>query len=129
MSRVKHAVSSRRRRKAVLKRAKGNYGGRSRLYRTAKETVARALVYSYRDRKVKKRNFRMLWIARINAACRLNAISYSRFMNGLKKMKAAIDRKVLADMAVNDAPAFVKLVEMAKKAPATALPAGPGRRK
>lgn len=118
MSRVKHAVSSRRRRKAVLKRAKGNYGGRSRLYRTAKETVARALAYSYRDRKARKRTFRKLWIARINAACRLHAISYSRFMNGLKKIKAAIDRKILADMAVNDAAAFAKLVDMAKKPPA-----------
>ncbi len=118
MPRVKHAVSSRRRRKAVLKRAKGNYGGRSRLYRTAKETVARAMAYSYRDRKVKKRNFRKLWIARINAACREHAVSYSRFMNGLKKIKAEIDRKMLADMAVNDALSFAKLVEMVKAAPA-----------
>ncbi|MDD5680522.1 MAG: 50S ribosomal protein L20 [Candidatus Omnitrophica bacterium] len=118
MARVKHAVSSRRRRKAVLKRAKGNYGGRGGLYRTAKETVARSLAYSYRDRKAKKRTFRKLWIARINAACRLHAISYSQFMNGLKRMKAAIDRKVLADMAVNDALAFARLVDMAKKAPA-----------
>ena len=117
MPRVKHAVSSRRRRKAVLKRAKGNYAGRGKLYRTAKETVARSLVYSYRDRKVKKRTFRALWIARINAACRINGISYNRFMNGLRKMKAAIDRKVLADMAVNDTPAFAKLADMAKKVP------------
>jgi len=118
MARVKHAVSSRRRRKAVLKKAKGGYGGRSRLYRTAKETVARAMAYSYRDRKAKKRTFRKLWIARINAACRMHGISYSRFMNGLKKVKAAIDRKILADMAVNDGVAFAKLVEMTKKAPA-----------
>ena len=115
MARVKHAVSSRRRRKAVLKRAKGGYGGRSRLYRTAKETVARAMAYSYRDRKVKKRTFRRLWIARINAACRQQGISYSKFMSGLRKIKAAIDRKILADMAVNDAPSFLKLVEMVKK--------------
>lgn len=122
MPRVKHAVSSRRRRKAVLKRAKGGYGGRSRLYRTAKETVARAMAYSYRDRKVKKRTFRRLWIARINAACRMQGISYSKFMSGLRKIKAAIDRKILADMAVNDAPSFVKLVEAVKKAPASARP-------
>ena len=86
MPRVKHAVSSRRRRKAVLKRAKGGYGGRSRLYRTAKETVARAMAYSYRDRKVKKRTFRRLWIARINAACRMQGISYSRFMRDRKSV-------------------------------------------
>jgi large subunit ribosomal protein L20 len=115
MPRVKHAVSSRRRRKAVLKRAKGNYGGRSRLYRTAKETVARSLAYSYRDRKAKKRTFRMLWIARINAACRAHGISYSRFMNGLKKIKSAIDRKMLAEMAVHDASSFAKLADMVKK--------------
>ena len=122
MARVKHAVSSRRRRKAVLKRAKGGYGGRSKLYRTAKETVMRAMAYSYRDRKVKKRTFRRLWIARINAACRMQGISYSKFMNGLRKIKAAIDRKILADMAVNDMPSFVKLVEAVKKAPASARP-------
>jgi large subunit ribosomal protein L20 len=120
MARVKHAVSSRRRRKAVMKKAKGQYGGRSRLYRTAKESVARAMAYSYRDRKAKKRSFRRLWIARINAACRIHDISYSRFMNGLRRIKAAIDRKILADMALNDAVAFARLVEMAKKAPATA---------
>lgn len=119
MARVKHAVSSRRRRKAVLKRAKGGYGGRSKLYRTAKETVARAMAYSYRDRKVKKRSFRRLWIARINAACRMRGISYSKFMNGLKKIKAAVDRKILADMALNDAVSFAKLVDMAKKIPAS----------
>ncbi|MBU4377302.1 MAG: 50S ribosomal protein L20 [Candidatus Omnitrophica bacterium] len=122
MARVKHAVSSRRRRKAVLKRAKGGYGGRSKLYRTAKETVMRAMAYSYRDRKVKKRTFRRLWIVRINAACRMQGISYSKFMNGLRKIKAAIDRKILADMAVNDMPSFVKLVEAVKKAPASARP-------
>ncbi|MFH0840271.1 MAG: 50S ribosomal protein L20 [Candidatus Omnitrophota bacterium] len=122
MARVKHAVSSRRRRKAVLKRAKGGYGGRSKLYRTAKETVMRAMAYSYRDRKVKKRTFRRLWIVRINAACRMQGISYSKFMNGLRKIKAAIDRKILADMAVNDMSSFVKLVEAVKKAPASARP-------
>ena len=96
--------------------AKGQYGARGRLYRTAKESVARAMAYSYRDRKVKKRDFRSLWIIRINAACREYAISYSRFINGLKKTKAAIDRKMLADMAVNDRVGFGKLVEASKKA-------------
>ena len=115
MARVKHAPSSRRRRKRVLKMAKGQYGARSRLHRTAKESVARALAYSYRDRKAKKRNFRALWIIRINAACKEHAISYSRFMNGLKKAKAAISRKILADIAVNDKVGFGKLVETSKK--------------
>ena len=89
MARVRHAPSSGRRRKRVMKMAKGQYGARSRLYRTAKESVARALAYSYRDRKVKKRDFRALWIIRINAACKEHAISYSTFMNGLKKAKAS----------------------------------------
>lgn len=115
MARVKHAVSSRKRRKRVLKLAKGQYGGRSRLYRTAKESVARALAYSYRDRKAKKRDFRALWITRINAACREHAISYSRFMNGLKKAKLVINRKVLADIAISDKTTFGKLVEVSKK--------------
>lgn len=116
MARVKHAPASRRKRKRILKRAKGQYGARGRLYRTAKESVARAMAYSYRDRKVKKRDFRSLWIIRINAACREYEISYSRFMNGLKKAKALIDRKMLADMVVNDRVGFGKLVEASKKA-------------
>ena len=116
MARVKHAPASRRRRKKILKMAKGQYGARGRLYRTAKESVARALAYSYRDRKVRKRDFRSLWITRINAACRAHAISYSKFINGLKKAKAAIDRKMLADIAVNDKAGFGKLVEVSKKA-------------
>lgn len=116
MARVKHAPASRRRRKRILKLAKGQFGARGRLYRTAKESVARAMVYSYRDRKVRKRDFRSLWITRINAACREYAISYSRFINGLKKAKAAIDRKMLADIAVHDRVGFGKLVEAAKKA-------------
>ena len=116
MARVRHAPASRRRRKRILKMAKGQYGARSRLYRTAKESVARAMAYSYRDRKIKKRNFRALWIARINAACRAHEISYSRFINGLKKAKAAIDRKMLADIAVRDRVGFGKLVEASKKA-------------
>lgn len=116
MARVKHAPASRRRKKRVLKRAKGQYGARSRLYRTAKESVARAMAYSYRDRKVRKRDFRALWITRINAACREYAISYSRFINGLKKAKTAVDRKMLADIAVHDKTGFGKLVELSKKA-------------
>lgn len=116
MARVKHAPASRRRRKKILKLAKGQYGARSRLYRTAKESVARALAYSYRDRKVRKRDFRSLWITRINAACREHAISYSRFINGLKKAKAAVDRKMLADIAVNDNVGFGMLVDLSKKA-------------
>ena len=115
MARVKHGPSSRRRRKKILKAAKGQYGGRRRLYRTAKESVARALVYAYRDRKAKKRDFRALWIIRINAACKEHGISYSRFMNGLRKAKAAVNRKVLADIAVHDKAGFGKLVEVSKK--------------
>jgi len=116
MPKVKHAAASRRRRKKILKMAKGQYGGRSRLYRTARESVARALVYSYRDRKARKRDFRSLWIIRINAACRECTISYSRFINGLKRAKATINRKILADIAVNDKIGFGKLVELSKEA-------------
>ncbi len=116
MARVKHAPASRRKRKKILKMAKGQYGARSRLYRTAKESVARALAYSYRDRRAKKREFRALWITRINAACRESAMSYSRFINGLKKAKVAIDRKALADIAVRDKAGFGKLVEVSKNA-------------
>lgn len=114
MSRVKHAVATKRHRKRVLKAAEGQWGGRSKFYRRAKESVAKGMMYSYRDRKAKKREFRALWIARINAACRLNGISYSRFMQGLKKAKILLDRKVLADLAVTDEKAFTKLVEAAK---------------
>lgn len=115
MARVKHAPASRRRKKKIFKLAKGQYGGRRKLLRTAKESVARALAYSYRDRKVRKRDFRSLWITRINAACRANAISYSRFIEGLKKAKAVINRKMLADLAVNDKIGFERLVEESKK--------------
>ncbi|MDP2913543.1 MAG: 50S ribosomal protein L20 [Candidatus Omnitrophota bacterium] len=114
MSRVKHAVAGRKRRKRVLKAAEGQWGGRSRFYKRAKESVAKGMMYSYRDRKAKKRRFRVLWIARINAACRLHNISYSRFMNGLKKAKILIDRKILAELAVSDMKAFGKLIEAAK---------------
>ena len=114
MSRVKHAVATKRHRKRVLKAAEGQWGGRHRFYRRAKESVAKGMMYSYRDRKVKKRNFRALWIVRINAACREFGISYSRFMAGLKKAKIALDRKVLADLAISDKKAFGKLVETSK---------------
>ena len=98
----------------VLKKAKGQYGARSKLYRTAKESVQKGMYYSYRDRKGKKRLFRNLWIARINAACREENLSYSKFLNGLKKAKVMLNRKILADLAVNDRKAFGKLVELAK---------------
>ncbi len=114
MARVKHSVSTRRRKKRVLKAAKGYWGDRSRRYRLAKETVARALRYATRDRRVKKREFRSLWITRINAACREIDMSYSRLISGLKKAKVSLDRKVLADLAVNDNAAFRKIAEVAK---------------
>jgi len=115
MTKVKWAVTSRRRRKKVLKRAKGQYGGRSRLHRTAKESVQKGMYYSYRDRKQKKRSFRNLWIARINAACREAGTSYSRLMSGLKKAKVALNRKMLAELAVSDKKAFAEIVKVAKK--------------
>lgn len=116
MARVKTGVVRRRRHKKVLKLARGFYSGRRKHFRKAKEQLERSLVYAYRDRRRKKRDFRRLWIVRINAACRLNDISYSRFMNALKKAKIELDRKVLADLAMNDLPAFAKVVESAKKA-------------
>ncbi len=114
MSRVKHAVATKRHRKRVLKAAEGQWGGRHRFYRRAKESVAKGMMYSYRDRKAKKREFRALWIVRINAACREHSLSYSKFMQGLKKAKVLIDRKILSELAVSDKKAFSKLVEMAK---------------
>ncbi len=114
MTKVKWVVKAKKRRKKVLKRAKGQYGARSRLYRIAKESVQKGMYYSYRDRKQKKRSFRNLWIARVNAACREAGISYSRFMNGLKKAKIALNRKILADLAVNDKKAFAEIVKVVK---------------
>lgn len=114
MARIKHSVSTRARKKRVLKAAKGYYGDRSRRYRLAKESVARALRYATRDRKVKKREFRRLWIARINAACRQLGMTYSKLMAGLKKANVTIDRRMIAEMAVNDTAAFKKLAEIAK---------------
>lgn len=114
MSRVKHAVATKRHRKRVLKAAEGQWGGRSRFYRRAKESVAKGMMYSYRDRKARKRAFRALWIARINAGCREHNLSYSKFIQGLKKAKVVLDRKILADLAVLDKKTFAKLVETAK---------------
>ena len=114
MSRVKHAVATRKHKKRVMKAAEGQWGGRSRFYKRAKESVAKGMMYSYRDRKARKRDFRALWIARINAGCREHGLSYSRFMNGLKKAKILLDRKILAELAVSDKKAFAKLVETAK---------------
>ena len=114
MPKVKHAVATRRHKKRVLKAAEGQWGGRSRFYKRAKESVAKGMMYSYRDRKAKKRNFRSLWIARINAACRENGILYSRFIAGLNKINVLLDRKMLADIAVTDKKVFAKLVEAVK---------------
>lgn len=114
MPRVKTSVVSRRRHKKILKLAKGYYGAKSKLFRIANQQVMKSLMYAYRDRRAKKRDFRKLWIARINAAARMNGISYSRFMNGLKRAGVAINRKMLAEMAVNDSNAFKKLVEIAR---------------
>lgn len=114
MSRVKGAVRTRARHKKILKLAKGYFGAKSKLFRTANQAVMKSLVYAYRDRKAKKRDFRTLWIARINAAARISGLSYSRFINGLKKSGINLNRKVLADMAVNDAAAFAQLAEKVK---------------
>lgn len=116
MARVKTGVVRRRRHKKVLKLARGFYSGRRKHFRKAKEQLERSLVYAYRDRRAKKRDFRRLWIVRINAACRLNDISYSRFINGLKKAGIELDRKILADMAMNDAAAFAAVAAQAKAA-------------
>jgi len=115
MPRVKLGVTARARHKKVLKQAKGYYGARSRVYRVAKQAVIKAGQYAYRDRKQRKRQFRALWIVRINAAARLSGMSYSRFINGLTKANVKIDRKVLADIAVRDIEAFAKIAEIAKE--------------
>jgi large subunit ribosomal protein L20 len=116
MARVKRGVQARRRHKKVLKQAKGYYGARSRVFRVAKQAVIKAGQYAYRDRRQRKRQFRALWIARINAAARIQGMSYSRFIAGLKKASIEIDRKVLADLAVHEKAAFVAVVEKAKAA-------------
>ena len=115
MARVKRGVTSHRRHKKVLRQAKGYYGNRSKIYRVANQAVMRSLQYAYAHRKLRKRDFRKLWIARINAACRMNNMSYSRFINGLNKAGVEINRKVLADLAITDPKAFSDLVEVAKK--------------
>ena len=116
MARVKRAVNARKNHKKVLKLAKGYYGGKSKLFKTANESVIRALRNAYVGRKNKKRDYRSLWIARINAAARMNDMSYSKFMNGLKVAGVNINRKMLSEIAINDAKAFAELVAVAKKA-------------
>jgi len=116
MPRVKRGVVARARHKKVLKQAKGYYGARSRIFRVAKQAVIKAGQYAYRDRRQRKRLFRRLWIVRINAAARMNGLNYSDFMSGLKKASIEIDRKVLADIAVNDKNAFTKIAHQAKNA-------------
>jgi large subunit ribosomal protein L20 len=115
MPRVKRGVQARKRRKKVLKQAKGYQGARGTLYKSAREAVDRALNYAYRDRRVKKRDFRSLWISRINAAARLNDITYSQFIKGLNKAEVIIDRKLLADLAISDFQAFSKIAGVAKE--------------
>jgi len=115
MPRVKRGPKARRRRKKVLKQAKGYQGGRSKLFRSAREAVDRALNYAYRDRRVRKRDFRSLWISRINAAARLNELSYSQLINGLKKAEVIIDRKLLSELAVSDPHVFSKIAHIAKE--------------
>lgn len=116
MPRVKRGVHAKKKRRKVLKAAEGHRGSRSRLYRIAMESVDRALAYAYRHRRTKKREIRKLWIARINAAARINDITYSRLINGLAKAKTSLDRKTLADMAVKDPAGFSKVVTIAKAA-------------
>ncbi len=114
MARIKRAVNAHKKRRKVFKLAKGYFGSKSKQYRTASEQVRRSLRYAYTGRKMKKRDFRTLWIARINAAARINGISYSKFIDGLKKNGIEVNRKMLADLAVNDPAAFAQLVEIAK---------------
>lgn len=120
MPRVKRGIVAKRRHNKVLKLAKGFWGARSKLFRTANEAVRHAMAYSYRDRKARKRDFRKLWIIRINAASRMYGLSYSQMMNGLKKAGVALNRKILADLAVTDPGAFEELAKVAKVAKAAA---------
>jgi len=114
MPRVKNSVATKKRRKKVLKQTRGYWGGRSRLFRTAREALNRAQAYAYRDRRARKRDFRRLWIARINAAARLNGLSYSRLIHGLNQAGVEVNRKILADLAVRDPEAFAAVAERAK---------------
>ena len=116
MARIKGAMMTRKRRKKVLKLAKGYYGAKSRLFKTAKQAVMKSGNYAYIGRKQKKRSFRSLWITRISAACRMNGMNYSTFMNGLKKAQINLNRKMLSEIAINDPAAFTALVEKAKAA-------------
>ena len=120
MPRVKSNVARHKRKKQVMKAARGAYGGRSKLWKAAKETVERGWVYAYRDRKNKKREFRRLWIVRINAAAHQNGLTYNAFMNGLRKAEIEVDRKILSDIAIKDPVAFTSLADQAKKALAAA---------
>ena len=117
MPRAKTVVPGRARRRKIMKAAKGNVGGRRKLYRTAKETVLRSMQFAYEHRRLKKRDFRRLWIARINAAVRIHGLSYSTFIAGLKRAEITVNRKVLADLAINDTDAFERLVEIARETP------------
>lgn len=116
MARIKGAMSAKKRHKKILKLAKGYVGARSKVYKVAKQSVMKALDYAYIGRKQKKRDFRRLWITRISAACKMNGINYSQFMNGLKKADITLNRKMLSEIAINDAAAFTQLVEKAKSA-------------
>ena len=116
MARVKRALNARKKHKKILKLAKGFRGSRSKLYRPANEFVMKALAHAYKGRKLKKRDFRKLWIARINAGTRMHGLSYSKFMNGLKKSNITINRKMLSEMAIHDPAGFAQIVEIAKKA-------------
>ena len=114
MAKVKHSVASRRRKKRLLKETKGYWGDRSKQHQQAQRALMHALVYTYRDRRLKKRDFRRLWITRISAACRSAGTNYNEFMHGLKKAQVGLDRKALAELAVKDSQAFKKLIEIAK---------------
>jgi len=115
MAKIKHSVATRKRKKKVLNKANGFWGDRSKQFRQARRALMHSLVYANRDRRVKKRDFRRLWIVRINAACKEQGITYSAFIHGLKKAKIGLDRKILADLAVKDSQAFKKIVEIAKQ--------------
>ena len=115
MPRVKNSVTTRKRRKKILKMAKGYFGSKSKLFKVANQQVMKSLSFAYRDRKARKRDFRKLWIARINAATRINGLSYSKFINGLKKAGVEVNRKMLAELAVSDPVAFKKMVEVAQE--------------
>lgn len=114
MAKIKHSVATRRRKKRLLKRTKGFWGDRSKQYQQARRALMHALVYAYRDRRNKKREFRRLWVTRVNAACRQAGVTYSQFVHGLKNAKVNLDRKTLAELAVKDSKVFAKLIEIAK---------------